>query len=78
MRALRRHRDTAEAKLEAIRRLAESWSVPDDVYLHLDGQDLGYADAAVQLLTIIDPPRAQCLRCGDTEPHQCARPKENR
>ena len=22
--------------------------------------------------------RAQCLRCGDTEPHQCARPKENR
>lgn len=21
-------------------------------------------------------PRAQCLRCGDTEPHQCARPKE--
>jgi hypothetical protein len=23
----------------------------------------------------LKPPRDQCLRCGNTEPHQCARPK---
>ena len=31
-----------------------------------------------EILAILDAPRSQCLRCGNTEPHQCARPKENR
>jgi hypothetical protein len=44
----------AEKKLTAIKVLADSWAVDDDTYLHMEScQDLGYADAAVQLLTIL-------------------------
>ncbi len=69
MRALRRQRDTAETKLDAIRELANN---PIEVEL---GAEMV---PAVDILAILESPRSQCLRCGDTEPHQCARPKENR
>jgi hypothetical protein len=54
MNALRRQRDASEKKLTAIKVLADLWAVDDDTYLHMEScQDLGYADAAVQLLTIL-------------------------
>ena len=40
--------------MELIRELCAGWTVPDDVFLHLDGQDLGYADAAAQILSVLD------------------------
>lgn len=40
--------------IETIRGLCGTWRVADDVYLHLDGPDLGYADAAVQILAVIE------------------------
>lgn len=40
--------------IHRIRALVATWAVDDDTYLHLDGQDLGYADAAVQITAIID------------------------
>ena len=44
----------AERKLATIRLLAESWAVDDDTYLHMEScQDLGYADAAVQILAVL-------------------------
>lgn len=49
-----RERDEANAKIAAIQELANSWRVPDDMYLRLDGPDLGYADAAVQIDAIIN------------------------
>lgn len=48
------HADTHRSQIERIRTLAATWAVDDDTYLSLDGQDLGYADAAVQIIAIID------------------------
>lgn len=50
---------TREQKLERafgeIRALADSWAVDDDTYLHMESsQELGYADAAVQINAILD------------------------
>jgi hypothetical protein len=42
--------------IEHIRTLAATWAVDGDTYLHLSGQDLGYADAAVQIMAIIGTP----------------------
>ena len=50
-------------KLGAIRPLAEAWADPN---------------AGDAILAILGAPRSQCLRCGDTEPHHCARPKESK
>lgn len=44
----------AEYKLRQIGELIATWAVDDDTYLHLDGQDLGYADAAVQVAAVIN------------------------
>ena len=40
--------------MELIRELCAGWTVPDDVFLHLDGPNLGYADAAGQILSVLD------------------------
>jgi hypothetical protein len=48
-------------QIERIRTLAATWAVDADSYLHLDGQDLGYADAAVQIIAIIDGERRAAL-----------------
>lgn len=46
--------DALESALRQVWTLVATWAVDDDTYLHLDGQDLGYADAAVQITAILD------------------------
>lgn len=46
--------ESAEQKLARIKALADSWAVDDDTYLRMEScQDLGYADAAVQILAVL-------------------------
>ena len=38
----------------------------------------GVLERAQRMAAALEAPHAQCLRCGNTEPHQCARPKEGK